>query len=630
MKPLKVLVWLLVSGLLLGRPAQAATTFSVVASRPSPQETDFHFIYGTQNLFRLEWQAGTQADYAFRSLDGSTRRIIDQLVTEHFFGAIGLTDWFSVGLDMPIVWVNHFQDPTPVTAPGFTNSIDLGDPRVEMKLQILSRYRSPVGLALVPFVHIPTGNEARFVGDETVVGGGILAVDTEFLKRLLISLNAGAEVKESVNLSNVNLSPANLLLGLGTAFKVTRNFDVTAEGHAKTPLGNFFKEEAETPIEALGGVRLTTHQGIVISAGGGGGIVHGVGAPRYRAFLGLGYLGRRSDHDQKVADLQALKYKPQEPAAVEWSIVELKPKCPADPAQFDPTQHDAGCPKYYELSQIASLTLRCPSRPEDFDPTVHDQGCQKVYDFRKGSSAEEYATVYVLAASELSGKCPSDPAQFDPAKHDPGCPKFFELKETVSLVANCPANPKEFNPEIHDPACSKVYQLKQQYASRDLQAIRVLSQSDSDQDGILDFEDRCPHEIGTAAGFGCPETEIQFKKGQLLGTTIPITFGFNHWVLTPAMAKALNEVATVLMNHPEIKRVRIEGHADSLGSTEANLTVSRRRAETIKKFLQSCGVAPDRLKAVGLGAKQPIAKNKTAAGRAKNRRATVLVLELVE
>lgn len=369
--------------------------------------------------------------------------------------------------------------------------------------------------------------------------------------------------------------------------------------------------------------------GFFLSAGGGSGLVHGVGAPRARGFLQLAYLGMTEEHRRKQADLEMSKFPLKAAPAVEWSVLELKPNCPADPSQFDPEKNDPGCPKYYELSQIAQLRLVCPSKPEEFDPAVHDQGCPKVYEMQKGLSASEYATVYVLAASGLAGKCPEDPAQFDPTRHDPSCPKFFELKETVALVANCPEKAADFNPEIHDPLCSKVYTLRQQFASKDVQAIRFLSKADADGDGILDFEDRCPHLPGIPAAFGCPEEEAAFKKGERLGTSVPIAFAFNRAEVNAPIAKALNEVAAVLLNHPEIQRVRIEGSADSVGTEEANLKVSRQRALNVKRFLEKCGIARERLKAIGVGARKPLAPNRTAEGRAKNRTATVIILELV-
>lgn len=617
-------------GLVISGVAYSANRFSLLTTDPNPVETDFHWIYGSKSLFQFEWQAGSEGQYTYRSLDGSTRRIVDHLIVEHFFGGIGLTDWFSVGVDMPVAWYNHFQDPDPVTAPGFGGNLDLGDPRLEMKLQALSRYRFPVGLAFIPFFQAPLGNDGHFMGDETFVGGGILVLDASLSRRILVGLNGGIEVKESINFNNVDVGLMTILMGAGASLKLNSKFDLSAEGIARTPWNNLFAEEAETPVEALGSLRWRSKKGLAVSGGGGAGIVYGVGAPRFRGFLRVAYAGSSAEHLKHLTDLENEKHKPEAPPEVEWAIVELKEKCPADPSTFDPKVHDPSCPKYYELSEIASLSLKCPSQSEDYDPNVHDPGCPKVYELKADLSSQDYATVYVLAASDIAGRCPSDPSQFNPQVHDASCQKFFELQEAVSLVARCPENPDDFDPEQHDPACNKVYTLKDDYTKGDVQAIYLLAQADIDQDGVLDIEDLCPREVGIPASHGCPEGIEFFKQGETIGTRFPIAFNFNSSKIAGDVAKGLSEVAEVLLNHPEIKKVRIEGHADIIGGDEVNARVSLGRAMMVKQFLEKCGVSSDRLRAVGMGSKQPIQSNKTAAGRRANRRATVLVLESVD
>lgn len=618
--------------LVLGQGVVHATTtrFSVFTAFPSPLEHDFQFIHGSRTLFQLQWQVGTQIDYSYRPFEGSTRRIIDHLWTEHFFGGIGITDWFSTSIDWPLALLNHFQDPGPVVTPGFENDTDLADPRVEFKFQLLSRYKHIVGLGILPFIHIPLGNQAHFMGDNTLLGGGLVLFDVELTRRLVLALNTGAEFKEDVSLQNVQLSTVSFLLEGGLGLHATKQLDITAEIKSKTPFGNFMKEEAESPSEVLGGLRWRGDSGLGIAAGGATGLVYGAGAPRARAYLRLDYTRTTEAHRKKLEELEIAKYGLKAPPEVQWAIIELKDKCPSTPSDFNPEVHDAGCPKLYELNQIASLSLKCPSQPKDFDPTIHDAGCSKVYEMRKNLTNEEYATVYVLAASSLQQNCPADPSQFDPEKHDTACSKVFELREAASLVARCPQNSRDFNPEIHDPSCPKVYTLKKDYSKQDVQAIYVLSQSDADKDGILDIQDQCPKEYGTAAMFGCPEAKVVWKAGQILGTAAPITFSFNQWTLSTEMAKSLNEVAEILHNYPEIKIVRIEGHADSIGSKIKNKLVSERRAQAVKRFIEKCGVESFRLKAVGMGSSQPVASNKTVKGRAQNRRATVLLLELVE
>jgi OOP family OmpA-OmpF porin len=70
----------------------------------------------------------------------------------------------------------------------------------------------------------------------------------------------------------------------------------------------------------------------------------------------------------------------------------------------------------------------------------------------------------------------------------------------------------------------------------------------------------------------------------------------------------------------------VVGHTDSVGSAAANQRLSVRRAEAVKKYLVEKGIEPNRIYTEGKGATQPIADNKTAEGRAKNRRVEVEVV----
>ncbi len=81
----------------------------------------------------------------------------------------------------------------------------------------------------------------------------------------------------------------------------------------------------------------------------------------------------------------------------------------------------------------------------------------------------------------------------------------------------------------------------------------------------------------------------------------------------------LDEVAHVLQQEPGIK-IRIEGYTDNVGSDRVNLRLSQARAVSVMRYLIGKGIAPGRLTAKGFGKANPIASNRTAAGRAKNRR----------
>ena len=89
----------------------------------------------------------------------------------------------------------------------------------------------------------------------------------------------------------------------------------------------------------------------------------------------------------------------------------------------------------------------------------------------------------------------------------------------------------------------------------------------------------------------------------------------------------LNDVADVMKEHPEVKKVRIEGHTDNVGSDIANLKLSQGRAESVKAALVARGVEAGRLDAAGFGEMRPIATNDTEEGRAQNRRVEFIIVD---
>lgn len=99
--------------------------------------------------------------------------------------------------------------------------------------------------------------------------------------------------------------------------------------------------------------------------------------------------------------------------------------------------------------------------------------------------------------------------------------------------------------------------------------------------------------------------------------------------LLPIAESTLSNVADALKGMPEERTVVIEGHTDSRGTQEHNTVLSQERAQVVLDFLIKQGVSESRLKAVGRGEAQPVAKNDTAEGRANNRRVELIVKKIV-
>ncbi len=147
-------------------------------------------------------------------------------------------------------------------------------------------------------------------------------------------------------------------------------------------------------------------------------------------------------------------------------------------------------------------------------------------------------------------------------------------------------------------------------------------QTDSDGDGVCDGVDQCPN---TPAGsqvnaIGCVLPTVEYiptpdKPLVLKG----VNFQTGKAVLLEDSKKILDEVAISLMAHPEVK-VEVGGHTDATGSDAHNMNLSEQRATSVRNYLVEKGVKAENLFVKGYGETTPIADNKTAAGRAQNRR----------
>lgn len=100
--------------------------------------------------------------------------------------------------------------------------------------------------------------------------------------------------------------------------------------------------------------------------------------------------------------------------------------------------------------------------------------------------------------------------------------------------------------------------------------------------------------------------------------------------IKPESFAILDEIAQVLVEHPELKKVRIEGHTDSRGSDAGNLKLSDKRAAAVVAYLINKGVTADRLSSVGYGESKPLDPAETEEAWAKNRRVEFIITERAE
>lgn len=154
---------------------------------------------------------------------------------------------------------------------------------------------------------------------------------------------------------------------------------------------------------------------------------------------------------------------------------------------------------------------------------------------------------------------------------------------------------------------------------------------DSDGDGVADKLDKCPNTpAGTVVdGSGCPikipapvvteKVIVTEADRKIVRDAISnLEFDLGKATIRAKSYETLNRVAALLVE--KNFSLKLAGHTDNTGSKELNLRLSKERAESVKAYLVSQGANASRIEATGYGMGQPIATNKTAAGRQQNRR----------
>jgi len=251
-------------------------------------------------------------------------------------------------------------------------------------------------------------------------------------------------------------------------------------------------------------------------------------------------------------------------------------QCPGTPAGA--RVNSKGCPADTDGDGVLDGLDQCPSTPRG--ASVDAKGCPADAD----------------GDGVLDGldQCPSTPAGavVDPA----GCPLDADKDGVPDGLDKCPNTPP--GAEVDDVGCQRF--------------------RDSDGDGVDDAKDRCP---GTTPGTrvdaaGCP---ILFTPERTPVILRGVIFETGKSALKPESFTVLDIVAQSLNANPEI-RIEIAGYTDNTGSSTTNLRLSQARADAVRAYLGSKGVAPGRMVTKGYGATNPIAPNTTAAGRAQNRR----------
>jgi outer membrane protein OmpA-like peptidoglycan-associated protein len=282
-------------------------------------------------------------------------------------------------------------------------------------------------------------------------------------------------------------------------------------------------------------------------------------------------------------------------------VSDKKDKCPGTPsaAKVD----SKGCPLDGDNDGVPDYMDKCPT-------LAGKQNLEGCPDRDNDNVADQDDKCPDVKGAERFGGCPdSDNDGVEDAKdkcaNEPGLEQFEGCPDTdgdgvKDADDKCPDTPKGI--KVGANGCPV----------------------DTDGDGVPDTQDRCPNSKGDPANNGCPVVKEEVKK-RLNFAMRGIQFETAKATLKASSYPMLDEIVSIMAEYTDYK-LKMGGHTDSNGSNATNLKLSQARVDAVKNYLIRKGVDSGRIEATGYGEEQPIATNKTAAGRAENRRVT---LELV-
>lgn len=150
---------------------------------------------------------------------------------------------------------------------------------------------------------------------------------------------------------------------------------------------------------------------------------------------------------------------------------------------------------------------------------------------------------------------------------------------------------------------------------------RVKAQLDEEKKARAEAEKKAAAAMASLAEIAKVKEEA---RGVVITLSGSVLFATGKSELLPIAQDKLSDVAKALQDQG-FKKLVVEGHTDSRGSATQNEELSRARAETVRSFLVSRGIPPDKIDAVGRGSSRPVADNNTTEGRANNRRVEIVV-----
>lgn len=521
----------------------------------------------------------------YTNWDGSEDILVVGGVTQLDLGFGYALGKLRLGIDIPLL-VHGGGDVGDI-------AVGIGQPYVDAKYQLANAEDGGWGGALGVRALVPNGG-----GPSPGLGGGPGASFELIGDRMVVGTwrltgTAGALLQSQYQLAKTTWG-SRLLLGLGSRVTVGPDIDLMAE-FTTQPVIQAFSDVYARPTEILIGaqVPLGSEPVYAIRPGFSLGLGDAAGTPMYRMMLQFRRLPTTGPKDLDGDGL-----------------VDSEDACPEIPEDMDGWEDTDGC-----------------AEPTQVTVNVVDTDGMAVED------AE-------WTSGETSGKH-GDTADFAGGDHS------FKVGDVEVAATIAEGPPTTVTLEVPAPRGDLLVKV----VDGDQKPVESAIWSAT---GPLDYTDQPANEAvatrpgsyeltATADGYrpGKGTVEVtESGEATLVLTLLPskvelkaeridikdsVYFETAKAIIKEESFELLNEVAQIMVDHPELLLVRIEGHTDSRGNAAYNKDLSQRRAESVRTYLVEKGVAEDRLTAVGYGEEKPLEKAETPAAWEKNRRVDFFV-----
>lgn len=543
--------------------------------------------------------------------------VLDNLLALNLSTGAHVTSWLRVDASMPLYFTTTGLD----GGQGF----DAGDIRVGAMLAPLRPGNDPtvgtgLGVGLFPYLDIPSGAQADFLGQGGVAGGAKAAVSYGGAN-YTAGAEVGAQFNPAIDLENLQ-GTDKLVYGAYVGWLPREDLGITLEGHMSSPFKKNAQPGTDAPAELLLSMKKNTPSGAHLLVGGATAVSPGASAAAFRVFLGGGW-GTPHAAYEPIGDRDG------------DGILDNVDACPDDPETVNGFQDEDGCPDGLGRVEVRTTFNGQPFPGADLVVTSGDQSftrrtttAAEVFEATPGSAwrgtasfgkciqgvgsvtaGETVATMEVPLEQRLDAAVVYEVVD-ERGRLIPGATITWEKDPTGCVPTGGPITLADgTGRQAVGQGQHTLFATAPNYST---EAVTVqLDAAEEEKVRIV-----------------LKPTKVRLEVEQIV-ILERVYFEYDKDIIRGESYPLLDEVANTIRSNPQLGKIEVAGHTDSDGSDTYNQDLSQRRAEAVVRYLVGKGVDAARLVGVGYGESDPVVPNSNPANKAKNRRVQFNILDQV-